>query len=125
MTALAGLKILLVEDEMLVSLIIEDLLADQQCLIVGPFDEVPSALAAALTEDIDAAVLDVNVKGVKIYPVADALAERRIPFLFLSGYGDHAIPPDHPDWIACEKPFKAELLLSKLAQCILARHAQP
>ncbi len=110
---------------MLVSLIIEDLLADQKCLIVGPFDEVPSALAAAQSEEIDAALLDVNVKGVKIYPVAEALARRKIPFLFLTGYGDHAIPPNSPHWIACEKPFKPELLLSKLAQCISATNAEP
>jgi CheY-like chemotaxis protein len=120
MTALAGLKILVVEDEMLVSLTIEDLLADQKCLIVGPYDEVPSALTAARTEAIDAALLDVNVKGIKIYAVAETLAQRKIPFLFLSGYGDHAIPPDRPHWIACEKPFKPEMLLSKLAECISA-----
>jgi CheY-like chemotaxis protein len=124
MTALAGLKILVVEDEMLVSLIIEDLLADQKCLIVGPFDEVPSALVAAQSEAIDAALLDVNVKGIKIYPVAEALAARKIPFLFLSGYGDRAIPPDRPHWIACEKPFQPEVLLSKLAQCISAVQAE-
>jgi CheY-like chemotaxis protein len=125
MTALAGLNILVVEVEMLVSLLIEDLLAGQGCLIVGPFDEVPSALAAAQTKQIDAALLDVNVNGTKIYPVAEALAERKIPFLFLSGYGEHAVPPNRPEWIACEKPIDAELLIGKLAQCISAKRVEP
>ena len=75
-----------------------------------------------MIEEIDAAVLDVNVKGAKIYPVAEVLAQRDIPFLFLSGYGEHAIPLDRPDWVACEKPFRAELLLGKLAECISAKH---
>jgi CheY-like chemotaxis protein len=114
--ALAGLRVLVVEDEMLVSLLIEDMLADQHCVIVGPYDRLASALEAARTEVIDLAVLDVNIDGRKIYPVADVLAAREIPFLLLSGYGANAVPSDHPDWPVCSKPFRAEELIDMLVE---------
>ena len=111
---LAGLRVLVVEDEMLVSLLIEDTLADSDCVIVGPFDRVPNALSAALVEPVDVAVLDVNVAGVRVYPVAEVLAARGIPFLLLSGYGQDAVPTTHPEWRACSKPFTPKDLISKL-----------
>lgn len=115
---LAGLRVFLVEDEMLVSLIVEDLLTDEECVIIGPYDKVSTALEAAKSAPADVALLDVNVNGVKVYPVAETLAKRDIPFLFLSGYGDSAIPADRPDWVACRKPFRAEELIRMLAQCV-------
>jgi two-component SAPR family response regulator len=113
-TVLAGLRVLVVEDEMLISLLIEDILSDQQCVIVGPYDRLADALEAARTEVIDLAVLDVNIAGSKVYPIADVLAARKIPFLLLSGYGKSAIPNDHPDWRVCSKPFRSEELLNML-----------
>ncbi len=76
---LEGARVLLVEDEMLVSMLIEEVLADQHCVVIGPFDRVPSALAAARQETFDIAVLDVNVAGVKVYPVAEALMAPAYP----------------------------------------------
>jgi len=113
-TTLAGLRVLVVEDEMLVSLLIEDVLTDQKCTVVGPFERVPGALAAAQTEQLDLAVLDVNIAGVKVYPVAEALAARRIPFVFVSGYGQNAVPADRPNWRVCSKPFRPTDLVSML-----------
>jgi DNA-binding response OmpR family regulator len=123
--ALAGLRVFVVEDEMLVSLIIEELLADEECIVVGPFDQVSAALEAAQTEPIDLAVLDVNVNGIKVYPVAETLEKRKIPFLFLTGYGESAIPVDHPDWIACQKPFRTEKLINMLTQCVKPGRREP
>jgi CheY-like chemotaxis protein len=114
-SVLTGLRVLVVEDEMLVSLLIEDMLIDHACSIVGPFASVPPAVKAAMTEAIDVALLDVNVGGSKVYPVANALAARRIPFLFLSGYGQSAIPQDHPDWRVCAKPFREVDLIEMLS----------
>ena len=105
---------MLVEDEFLVSLLIEDVLADQHCLIVGPFDRLPSAVAAARSEAVDLAVLDVNIAGERVYPVAEILAARRIPFVFLSGYGRRAVPKEHPEWPVCRKPFRAMDLVRML-----------
>ena len=114
--SLTGLRVLVVEDEMLVSLLIEEMLTDHRCAIVGPFATVPEAVAAASTEAIDVALLDVNIGGSKVYPVADALAARDIPFLFLSGYGESAIPSDRPEWRVCSKPFREEDLLGMMVQ---------
>ena len=122
-TILAGRRVLLVEDETLVSLMIEDLLAEHQCVVVGPFDTVGDALEAARTEMLDLAVLDVNVAGVKVYPVAEVLYSRGIPFVLVSGYGRNAVPEQHPDWAVCSKPFReADLLRTLVAQ--LATRAQ-
>jgi len=119
---LANRRILVVEDEMLVSLLIEEVLTDSGCIIVGPYDRVPRALEAARTLDLDAAVLDVNLAGMKVYPVAEMLSDRGIPFLLLSGYGPGAVPAEHPSWPVCSKPFKNEELIAMLAQQIAARH---
>jgi len=67
---LAGKRILVVEDEMLVAMLIEDMLAEAGCVVIGPFARVPEALAAARTETVDAALLDVNVAGETVFPVA-------------------------------------------------------
>jgi len=117
--ALAGKRVLIVEDELLVALMIEDLLGDYGCSTVGPCGSVEIALRAVRTEALDLAVLDVNLAGERVYPVAEALAERHIPFLFLSGYGEEAIPPGRGDWRVCAKPFRgadlAEMLSAALA----------
>lgn len=116
---LAGKRVLIVEDEMLVALLIEDLLADLGCITVGPFRSVAHALEAARTEDLDLAVLDVNLDGERVYPVAEMLADRHIPFLFLSGYGEEAIPPGHSEWKVCAKPFKSEVLVHMLSAVLV------
>jgi two-component SAPR family response regulator len=112
--SLTGLKVLLVEDEMLVSLLIEDTLLDERCIVVGPFSRVPGAMEAARNAQIDLAILDVNIAGTMVFPVAEILATRHIPFLFLSGYGQRAVPHDHPDWSVCSKPFRPEELVTML-----------
>ena len=115
--ALAGLRVLVVEDELLVSLLIEDILKDNHCTVVGPFARLPEALDAARAEQIDVALLDVNIAGEKIYPVAEVLEQRGIPFLILTGYGPRAIPPSHPHWRVCGKPFRpAELVAALIEQ---------
>ena len=119
-SALAGLRVLVVEDELMVSLLIEDTLADEQCVVVGPFDTVQSALSAVRTQQIDAAILDVNLAGVRVYPVAEILDARNIPFLLLSGYGQGAGPQDRPYWRACNKPFRPAELVSQLVERIVA-----
>lgn len=115
---LAGLRVMVVEDEMLISILIEDLLSDEGCEIVGPFDRVAAALPAAERETIDFALLDINVAGTKVYPVADILASRGVPFLFLTGYGESGIPAGHREWQACQKPFKVEELLKMIGDRI-------
>jgi CheY-like chemotaxis protein len=119
---LIGLRVLVVEDEMLVSLQIEDVLIDEGCVIVGPYDHVAGALAAARAEALDLAVLDVNLRGVKVFPVAEALGERNIPFVLLSGYGRSAAPAAHPEWRVCSKPFQPDDLMVMLRELAAARN---
>ena len=120
--ALAGRRVLVVEDELLVSMLVEDMLLDEGCVVVGPFARVPDALVAARSEIIiDLALLDVNVAGEKVYPVAEALEARGVPFLFVTGYGDSALPPTRPHWVACSKPFRTSKL-TELLVLQLERH---
>jgi DNA-binding NtrC family response regulator len=113
---LVGKRVLVVEDEMLVALLVEDVLSRAGCVVIGPFSRVPAALAAAKIETCDVALLDVNVANEKVFPVAYALEERGIPFLFVTGYGKEALPKDRPDWDACPKPFKPDQLAAHLAR---------
>ena len=89
---LDGLRILLVEDEFLVSLALEDDLRTLGADIAGPFNDLISALSAAQTERFDLAVLDVNLGGQMVFPLADDLLQRGVPFLFLSGYSAADMP---------------------------------
>ena len=112
---LLGKRVLVVEDELLVSMLVEDVLSDEGCIVVGPFGRVSDALAALASTSVDVALLDVNVAGEKVFPVALMLEERGVPFLFVTGYGDIGLPADHPTWEACSKPFRASELTRRLA----------
>ncbi len=120
---LSGLRVLVAEDEMLVSLLIEDFLNELLCTVVGPYSTVGAALGAARSAEIDFALLDVNIAGAKVYPVAEALQARRIPFIFLSGYGDEAVPADRPEWRVCSKPFQLNVLVETMLE-ELSRHGR-
>lgn len=117
---LASKRVLVVEDEALVAMLIEELLEDCGCSVVGPCSSVATALKAATTEAVDLAVLDVNLRGEKVYPVAEALSERHIPFLFLSGYGEEAVPVGRSEWKVCPKPFRSNELIAMLQAALAA-----
>jgi CheY-like chemotaxis protein len=117
---LVGKRVLIVEDESLVAMLIEGLLEECECSIIGPCNTFEKALELARTETFDLAVLDVNLRGTMVYPGADLLSERQIPFLFLSGYGDDAIPPGHDAWRVCAKPFKGDDLVKMMSAALLA-----
>ena len=87
-------------------------------ITVGPFGDLSSALAAARSELVDGAVLDINLAGEMVFPVAEALEERGIPFLLLSGYGAMALPQDRSHWPVCDKPFKSDELVTRLDHVI-------
>jgi DNA-binding response OmpR family regulator len=118
--ALSGRRVLLVEDEMLVAMLVETALEDENCIIVGPYGALGEALEAARSEAMDLAVLDINLAGEKVFPVAEVLAARGVPFLLLSGYGEVALPSNRRHWPICAKPFSLEDLVSRLAQLLVA-----
>lgn len=102
----AGLRVLVVEDEMLVAMIVEDMLTDFGCAVVGPAPNVSEATALAAGAEIDVALLDVNLSGQAVFPVADALKARSIPYAFASGYGDAGVPDAHRAAPVLQKPFR-------------------
>jgi two-component SAPR family response regulator len=102
---LEGCRVLVVEDEMLIALVIEDALVDLGCEIVGPAGKLETAMQLATEEQIDIALLDVTLRGDKVYPLAEQLVARGIPFAFASGYGDWALPEALRDCPRLMKPF--------------------
>jgi chemotaxis family two-component system sensor kinase Cph1 len=112
---LAGKRVLIVEDEFSVAQMIEDFLIEFGCMAVGPCDTVAKALDAVEAEAFDLALLDASLDGEMVYPVADALADRHIPFIFVSGYGADVIPPGRGDWKVCTKPFTGHELAAMLS----------
>ena len=125
--ALKGVKVLVVEDEYLVAILIEEILESAGCIVLGPIPRLREALEAIDHDDCDAAVLDVNLAGERIDPVADALCERDVPFMFVTGYGANALQSEYAERPHIGKPFRmAELLgmLSSIIKChchLLAR----
>ena len=115
---LKGVKVLVVEDEYLVASLIEQILEAAGCIVTGPIPRLPEALEAAHHENCDAAVLDVNLAGERIDPVADALSERDVPFLFLTGYGANALPGEYTKRPRINKPFRMADLLCALSSIL-------
>lgn len=108
MTAAAGLagrRVLVVEDEMVIVLMIEDILQELGCIVVGSVGKLDAAIRLATDEVLDVAVLDVNIRGGHIYPVAEQLRARGIPFVLASGYGDWALDETLRDYPRLNKPF--------------------
>jgi CheY-like chemotaxis protein len=103
---LTGLKVLVVEDEMLVSMLVEDMLQEFGCTVIGPAPDIDQALALARDCDLDAAILDVNVGGRQIFPVADLLKARSLPYAFASGYGEAGLIDPHRSAPVLQKPFR-------------------
>ena len=107
---LSGRRILVVEDEMLVLIMIEDMLADLGCESVSTAATVNQALALIDAQIFDAAMLDMNLNGSKTFDVADALAARGVPFAFSTGYSGHDIRDGYRDRPVLKKPFMTKQL---------------
>lgn len=107
-TDLKGLRVLIVEDETLISMLFEDILLELGCEIVGPAFNLRQAVDLAREAPIDAAILDVNLGGDPIFPVAAILAKRDIPIVFSSGYGAGGLPDRWQHVPTLPKPFTTE-----------------
>ena len=103
---LDGLRVLVVEDEMMVSMLIEDMLTELGCVVVGPASRLDEAIDLAKAAEIDCAVLDVNLGGQPIFPLADLLRERGAPFAFATGYGDAGLREADRGSPVLQKPFR-------------------
>lgn len=98
------MNVLVVEDEALVALDLADMLEDLGHQVVGPFMTSATALPACRFASVDFAVLDFNLGGQTSETLADALAERAIPFVFLTGYRQGSLPQGYRDFVVLQKP---------------------
>ena len=99
-----------VEDETMVAILLEDMLVELGCEVLWTANRVSKALDLVAGSRPDAAVLDVNIAGDVVYPVAQALAARGIPFVFTTGYGARGLAESWRDRPIVQKPFQVEHL---------------
>lgn len=105
-------RVLVIEDEMMVAMGLEMALADAGYEVIGPFGRLDQALDAARNGHMDMALLDVNVRGEEVFPVAEVLSARGIPFAFLTGYGPESLPVGLAHQRILSKPFRADTLVA-------------
>jgi CheY-like chemotaxis protein len=112
---LHGLRVLLVEDEPLIALALEDELRDLGCEVVGPAFSLAAAVQLAGDATLNGAILDVNLGGQKVYPAADLLAARNLPFIFVTGYGAAGLLEPYRDRPVLQKPIALKRLVEILS----------
>ena len=108
----AGNRVMVVEDEALVAMAISELLTELGYSVIGPFGRISEAIVALRNSRVDAAVLDVNLGGEVVYPLADALAAERVPFIFVTGYSDEEIERRFSSIPVLQKPIERDALKS-------------
>jgi CheY-like chemotaxis protein len=114
--SVAGKRVLVVEDELMIRLLLQDMLADLGHTVAGEAGRIEEALALAKEGEFDVAILDVNLNGQLISPVVEILVERGLPFVFATGYGQRGVPEPFRKTPTLLKPFQ----LDALAQAIEA-----
>ncbi len=119
--ALNGLKVFVVEDEAIIAMMLEDMLLDLGCSVIGPCTGLKQAhQVLASSETPGAAILDVNVGGEQVYPVASALAARGVPLVFATGYGSVGLADDWRDRVTVQKPYTQDDISRALGAAIAA-----
>lgn len=120
---LAGRRVLLVEDESLVTMLIQDTLTDFGCEVVGIASRFDDAVAKARTLAFDIAILDVNLNGLRTFPIAEIIVARGIPIVFATGYGAGSVPEPLSGVPVLQKPF-ASADLEEAMRAALAHAAR-
>ena len=115
---LQGVKVFVVEDEALISMLLEDILDEFGCEIVGSALTLRQAMDQAESVPAEIAILDINLAGDPIYPVAEILSGRNIPFIFASGYGATTLPEGWRDRPTLPKPFSADQVATVLRKAL-------
>jgi len=118
-SSLAGRNILIVEDETMVAMLLEDIVEEMGCAIVGPTARVANALSTLSSATVDCAILDVNLNGESSYPIADALAAKGVPYIFVSGYGVTGLDDAYQRHPVVQKPFTRAVLEQALESAML------
>ena len=118
---LGGKRILVVEDELMIRMLLEDMLAELGCTIAAQTGHLDEALETARNGEFDIAILDVNLGGQSVSPVADVLAARGLPFVFATGYGERGLPDSYRDRPTLKKPFQLDSLRRTLESTLAAK----
>lgn len=111
---LTGTRVLVVEDEAIIAMMLEEYLALLGCEVVATATRLEAAKEKARIAAIDVAVLDINLAGQNSYPVADILSARGIPFIFATGYGSINLLPKLQNFVVLSKPFSMDQLADAL-----------
>ena len=111
---LNGKSILVVEDEFLLAIQLEELVQSRGGIVRGPYRRLEEAMTAAKSEHFDFAILDINLNGTMVYPLADHLVARGTPFLFLTGYSLSNLPERFRPVTRLNKPCDPDLLIATL-----------
>jgi CheY-like chemotaxis protein len=114
--SLAGTNVLVVEDMLLVAQELAFILKRLGCTVVGPVSRLAAALPLVQSEAIDVALLDVNLGGEDVRPLVEALVDRDVPFIFVTGYSRSNLPSEFRDYPYVEKPFGMNDLADKLLE---------
>ena len=114
-SSIATPRLLVVEDEYLIRMLLEDMLADLGYDVAAAVGTIAEAREFAAHGDFNAAILDVNLDGEESFPVAEILIKRGLPFVFVTGYGERSLPEPYRDRPALQKPFQGEQLKAVLA----------
>jgi CheY-like chemotaxis protein len=107
---LAGRRVLVIEDESMVMMLLQDMLGDIGCVVVDSASRFDEAIAKARTSAFDVAILDVNLNGERTFPIAEVLTERGQRFAFATGYGVGSLPPRFGGRPVLQKPFQQQEL---------------
>ena len=118
---LDGARILILEDEPVIGLALEDLLQRNGAFVLFA-SGIEEACEMIESERVESVILDVNVHGAESYPVASLLTKRRIPFIFATGYGDRAHPPEFAGIPTISKPYSADDISDALASVTVTPH---
>jgi CheY-like chemotaxis protein len=106
----AGKRVLVVEDELMIRMLLQDMLADLGHTLAGQAGRIEEALALAKEAVFDVAILDVNLNGQPISPVVEILIDRGLPFVFATGYGQRGVPEAYRNAPTLQKPFQEDAL---------------
>lgn len=113
-----GKRVFVVEDEVLLALSLEDDLHDAGFSMLGPYTTLANALQASRYESFDLALLDVNLHGQAVFPLADELIARNVPVVLLTGYGAADLPERYRALPRLQKPYEPSMLLRELHRLV-------
>ena len=122
---LGGLRVVLIEDEALVVMLLEDMLSELGCQVIGIAAHLNEAIQLAGCTDADVAIVDVNLGGQDAYGVAERLAARDIPFVFATGYGREGLRADFAGQPTLQKPFRLEDLRRVISEAVFGPEEHP